>query len=85
MSYDVTEEEQVVRILKGIQWDRGQHGGLFDRGSADSYYGRGPNPHWYPEGTGHGIKVTDLTDEERMEYMAGYVYNEQHGEKKEWS
>jgi hypothetical protein len=85
MSYHVTEKEQVVRILKGPQWQRTNHGSLFDRGSADSYYSRGPDPHWYPEGTGNGVKVTNLTDEERMEYMAGYTYNERHGGKKEWN
>jgi hypothetical protein len=85
MLYDETEKEQVVRILKGPQWQRNQHGSLFDRGSADSYYGRVPDPHWFPEGTYHGSKVTDLTDGERMEYMAGYNYNERHGTKKEWN
>jgi len=34
----ITEKERVVRVLKGWQFDRKQHGCLFDRGSADSYY-----------------------------------------------
>lgn len=58
-----------------IQFDRNRHGSLYDRGSADSYYGRKKDPHWYPEGTGHGRKVTDLTIEELNEYNLGYIEN----------
>lgn len=58
-----------------IQFDRNRHGGLYDRGSADSYYGRRKDPHWYPEGTGRGERVTDLTEEEIKEYNLGYEEN----------
>jgi S-adenosylmethionine:diacylglycerol 3-amino-3-carboxypropyl transferase len=85
MSPDVTEEEQVVRILKGLQWVRKQHGSLYDRGCADSYYDRVASPHYGGMGGELREKVTDLTDEERMEYMAGYMYNERYGDKKEWN
>ena len=78
------EQELIVRTLRGVQFLRERHGGLYDRGSADSYYNRGRDPHWYPEGTGHGEKVTDLTTEEIAEYMAGYDWNEQFGDKKSW-
>lgn len=84
MLYDQSEEQAVINALKGPQFIRSQHGSLFDRGSADSYYGRGPDPHWWPEGTRHGDKITDLTPEERAEYMAGYAYNERYGDKKDW-
>jgi len=60
------------------------HGSLFDRGSADSYYRRGRNPHWYPEGTYNGEKITTLTKEEIAEYNAGYDENEAMGDHKEW-
>lgn len=62
------------------------HGNPFDRGSADSYYGRGAKPHWYPEGTGHGEMITEerMSAEEVEAYYAGYDYNEQFGEKKNW-
>ena len=60
------------------------HGNAFDRGSADSYYGRPRDPHYYPEGTYNGERVTDLTSEELEAYHAGYDYNEQHGDKKSW-
>jgi hypothetical protein len=60
------------------------HGSPFDRGSADSYYHRPPNPHYYPQGTGHGERITDLTDAEVKEYLDGYDWNEAHGGKKSW-
>jgi hypothetical protein len=61
-----------------------KHGGPWDRGTADSYYGRLPSPHYWPEGTGNGNKVTDLTKEELEAYLAGYQYNEDSGERKVW-
>jgi hypothetical protein len=66
------------------QFDRKQHGSLFDRGSADSYYGRPQEPHWYPEGSYNGNIVTALTPAEVQEYLAGYDHNEQFGGKKSW-
>lgn len=67
----------------GIEYNH-EHGGCFDRGSADSYYGRPRDPHKYPMGTGHGDKVTDLTEAELEAYHAGYDYNEEYGDKKSW-
>ena len=81
---DKSEVEQIVSALRGPQFDRKLHGGLFDRGSADSYYGRPRDPHWWPEGTGHGKQVTELNQAEIEEYLAGYDYNEQYGDKKSW-
>jgi hypothetical protein len=62
------------------------HGNPFDRGSADSYYHRNRDPHWYPEGTGHGVRIgaDDMTSDEIAEYQAGYDYNEKFGDKKDW-
>ena len=81
---ELDEKEQIVRALKGPQFDRKQHGGLFDRGSADSYYCRPRDPHWYPQGTGRGDPVTELTADEVAEYNAGYDWNERYGDKKSW-
>jgi len=79
------EKQRVFDILKDLpQFDRARHGSLYDRGSADSYYGRGPSPHWWPNGTGHGQKITKLTDAEREEYLAGYEENEKSGDRKDW-
>ena len=80
----LTEKERVINALKGPQFDRKRHGGLYDRGSADSYYGRPRNPHWWPEGTSHGTPVTELTQDEINEYHAGYNDNEDFGDKKDW-
>ena len=67
----------------GKTYDK-EHGSCFDRGAADSYYHRSRDPHYWPEGTGHGTKVTDLTPEQIEAYHAGYDYNEQYGDKKDW-
>ncbi len=74
--YDVTfNESETVR-----------HGGPFDRGSADSYYGRGARPHYYEGDTGLSDKIEDseMTKDEIKEYYAGYEYNEQAGDFKDW-
>ena len=80
-----TEKERVFKILSDQpQFNRERHGSLFDRGSADSYDGRPRGPHWWPEGTGQGKKIVELTDLERQEYDAGYDYNEEYGDTKNW-
>lgn len=79
-----TEQERLVKILKGWQFDRKQHGCLFDRGSADSYYGRPRQPHYGGVGGDSGPRVDRLTAEEVAEYQAGYDYNERYGDKKDW-
>ena len=84
MFVEQSEKELVVDALRGVQFDRKLHGGLFDRGSADSYYGRPRDPHYWPRGTGYGQKVTDLNQLEIAEYLAGYEHNEQYGDKKSW-
>lgn len=76
--------EDTVKALKGPQFIRNRHGSLYDRGSADSYYGRGRSPHWYPNGSYNGDPVEDLTREEVEEYLAGYEYNERYGDKKDY-
>lgn len=81
---DKSEQEQIARALRDPQFDRKRHGGLFDRGSADSYYSRPQDPHWFPQGSYNGEPVKSLTEEEIQEYLAGYDYNEQYGDKKSW-
>ena len=63
-----------------------RHGGPFDRGGADSYYGRGECPHYYEGGSGVSRRVDekDMTEEEVKAYYAGYDENESLGDKKEW-
>ena len=65
-----TEQERLVKILKGWQFDRKQHGCLFDRGSADSYYGRPRAPHYGGVGGDSGKRV-DVTDaKSTAEYLS---------------
>tara|TARA_Y100000385_G_scaffold230928_1_gene242705 strand:- start:302 stop:511 length:210 start_codon:yes stop_codon:yes gene_type:complete len=60
-----------------------QHGTPNDRGSADAYYQRPFKPHWYPDGTGKGIRIVeaDMTAQEIAEYTEGY---ENETDRKEW-
>jgi hypothetical protein len=60
------------------------HGSPWDRGSADSYYQRPRDPHYYPQGTYNGEPVTDLTPEQVKEYLDGYAWNNKYGDKKNW-
>lgn len=61
-----------------------RHGGCFDRGAADSYYGRPRDPHYYVGATHATPAITTLTTEEIEAYHAGYDYNEEYGDKKDW-
>ena len=61
-----------------------QHGNAFDRGSADSYYGRPRNPHKGGVGGNSGERSADLTPSEVQAYHAGYDYNERSGDKKDY-
>jgi hypothetical protein len=71
-----------MELTQSRQFDRNRYGGLYDRGRADAWYARPSDPHWYPEGTYCGEKVTNLSEKEKAEYMAGY--NENHYGGKDW-
>mgnify|MGYP000223359974 CR=1 FL=1 len=73
-----------MRTYKGVEYND-RHGGPFDRGSADSWYDRGRNPHYFVGDTHMSQRVVDLTVEEVEAYNAGYDYNERFGGKKDWS
>lgn len=65
------------------QYDK-SHGSFFDRGSADSYYGRERNPHRGGVGGASGPRI-EATNETAIEaYLAGYEYNEEFGDRKSW-
>lgn len=69
---------------KGKSYD-GRHGGPFDRGSADSYYGRGFKPHYFVGATYQSEEIIpEPGTVEYDEYSAGYDYNEEMGDKKDW-
>ena len=80
----VEEQEAVVRALRGWQWVRKNHGSLFDRGSADSYYHRPHDPHYGGVGGESGPRVEVQDQASVAEYLAGYKDNEQNGSKKDW-
>ena len=62
------------------------HGGPYDRGSADSWYRRSCEPHYWIQGTGSGIKTEEegMTPDEIEAYFAGYDENESSGCHKDW-
>ena len=72
-------------LFKGIKY-RTENGDPFDRGSADSYYCRGIDPHYWPDGTYKGDRTEhwDMSEEQIAEYFAGYKYNEEQGDFKDW-
>jgi hypothetical protein len=63
-----------------------RHGSPYDRGTADSYYGRDYNPHYFVGDTYNSPKIdlALMTVEEIVAYTAGYRDNEANGDKKEW-
>tara|TARA_B100000575_G_scaffold292409_2_gene300684 strand:- start:295 stop:516 length:222 start_codon:yes stop_codon:yes gene_type:complete len=50
------------------------HGSPQDRGSADRYYQRPFDPHWWPDGTGKGIRVDkeEMSESQIDEYQFGW-------------
>jgi len=64
-----------------------RHGGSFDRGSADSWYSRPIDPHYFVGGSYDSeiIQGDAVSKEEADAYFAGYQWNEKFGDKKDWS
>jgi hypothetical protein len=58
-----------------------RHGGPYDRGSADSYYRRPYEPHYFKGGTymSEKVELADMSPEEIVAYTAGYRDNEKSG------
>jgi len=63
-----------------------RHGGPYDRGSADSWYRRNSEPHYWTGGSYQGEHITEnqMTKEEIEAYWAGFDENESSGGHKEW-
>ena len=53
-----------------------RHGSLSDRGAADSYYRRPPNPHYYIGPSYQSAKVTQLDRKQIQVYLDAYEENE---------
>ena len=58
-----------------------RHGGPWDRGSADSYYRRAFDPHYFVGATysSKRIEQDEMTTDEMMAYEAGFNDNESSG------
>lgn len=57
-----------------MEFDK-SHGSPYDRGSADFYYGRKYDPHYYVMKDGmfsERVEAGNMTDEEIAAYSAGY-------------
>lgn len=77
--------DQVIKYtVNGKEYDQ-VHGNAFDRGSADSYYGRDRMPHKGGVGGNSGPRIETLTEAEIEAYHAGYDWNEQSGGKKDYN
>lgn len=74
-----------MQLFKEKQYDE-RHGGPFDRGAADSYYHRAPNPHYFEGATYQSECISKhfMTPEQIEAYNAGYDWNEEFGDKKDW-
>jgi hypothetical protein len=72
--------------MEAVEYDK-RHGGPWDRGTADSYYHRGYTPHYYTGDTSISprVELAEMTAEEITAYSAGYAWNENFGDKKDWS
>jgi hypothetical protein len=81
----MTAESTKTGYLAIDRYDQ-RHGGPFDRGSADSYYHREYNPHYFVGATGSSTKITmaEMSAEDIVAYTAGYNWNEQYGSKKDY-
>lgn len=51
-----------------------EHGSPYDRGSADAWYSRQKDPHWYPQGSYEGERIgsESMTPLQLEAYNAGY-------------
>lgn len=51
-----------------------RHGSPYDRGSADAYYGRPFDPHFFEGATYQSLRfsILDTNSPEYKEYLAGY-------------
>ena len=56
-----------------MQYDK-RHGGPWDRGSADAYYWREKNPHYYLGATNASTRIAEqnMSTDELEAYHAGY-------------
>lgn len=63
-----------------------RHGGPYDRGSADYWYHRPFEPHFFVGGsyTSDKVELSNMTPAEITAYTAGYRDAEERGDQKDW-
>lgn len=83
---DEIEISRLETMLGQSAYYNERHGGAYDRGQADSYYGREYSPHYFTGDSYNSvcIKLADMTAHEIVAYTAGYRDNQARGDKKEW-
>ncbi len=76
--------EDLIKQHQAIYSQR--HGGPYDRGSADSYYRRGFEPHYYVGDSYNSTRLdlVDMSANEIAAYTAGYGDNELLGNWKDY-
>ena len=80
------EELVNIYVMANGEKIKSRHGDAFDRGSADSWYRRNPQPHFYREGSymSERVNQSEMTKEEIRLYNLGYEYNELQGGHKDY-
>ena len=75
---DTTLEQFEFMDKHGRYDDFKSHGGPFDRGAADAWYARDPEPSYWPTGTYEGTRIGEdkMTNLQREAYWAGYTIAE---------
>jgi len=69
-------DERLFKVLESLEESESKHGSPYDRGRADSYYGRRHNPHKLVPNAHGGHEHEKLTDSHEVEaYSKGYREN----------
>jgi hypothetical protein len=70
---------------KAVEYDQ-RHGGPYDRGSADAYYRREYDPHYFKGDTHNSERVSgaDMTAADVIAYTVGFTEQRASGEFKDW-
>ena len=79
-------KKQILKAFDAAAEHDDRHGGAYDRGSADYYYGRGRKPHFFKGDTYNSPKLTEdvMTEREIDAYNAGYDDAKACGDRKNW-
>jgi hypothetical protein len=76
----------IAEKIQSGYYDQRQ-GGPYDRGQADSHYGRDYWPHYFVRDTHRSprIDLAQMTAHDIMAFTSGFNFNEANGDKKDWS